>query len=706
MPEPLISRRTFVSGVAASLSPALLSGCGGGGQTDAVEAPTSGGSPTDPPAIRPRVTSLQATATGAGTFPYSATLLLLRGEVPAGAALVSDDDPDMTHTVFTTWEDGSAALAIVSGRITVTQSEVKTLKVQLERSPTGSRTALTVTDIAKSVSTLSVDFGSGRVAVLSDFTTPDRTWWANSQCICARYRARQTAGGPLEAIVDLHVYATGATFAEVVVENGLVDLVKPVAPLSAVYTSASIRVNGTNLIENVSSTDAIEGEHAAFRAWYASGWIGGNPGLRVTQIHTDLQRHPLFFKMVRESSADLSIYESDQYVPWSTGRHRPKDMGSTGDHPSIGPLPLWEARFLQTGDARAAKAVEASCLSTLTYNINYRNSATGFVPDFGQIGARDQQGSVPAWPRLRHPMSMGTWESAHHPAAGLMAFVVRPSPVFVEIAQKVAVWNGTWSGANNDFTWTSGTHGHWYQVRGRAWCLRSLVHATFLTPADMPWRTHGSNAIYNNAVLFNRWRTDPRAKLNTMWDYLPATGIKDGSIASGFQSSIWMYHFLLPELHKASSLGLLQGEQQSTLTTVTDWACLQPVRWINEQSNGGWRYVPYLTTMGRDAANIDSMDNWGDQMNWFYGNSPPSVTGGWYVFDGTPPTAYNNNNENTRSGAFYPSYLWASLVAAVERDLPGARDAWNTVQRDLTTLSTWLDGFASDPRWGSTPRNL
>lgn len=52
-----------------------------------------------------------------------------------------------------------------------------------------------------------------------------------------------------------------------------------------------------------------------------------------------------------------------------------------------------------------------------------------------------------------------------------------------------------------------------------------------------------------------------------------------------------------------------------------------------------------------------------------------------------------------------PSYLWAALVAMVERRVPGAATAWATVNTDLVNLSVWSDGFAADPRWGATPRS-
>ena len=75
----------------------------------------------------------------------------------------------------------------------------------------------------------------------------------------------------------------------------------------------------------------------ATRLTYASMWVGGDPGLRVTQAHADLQLHPLLFKCDR-AGGDMSKYASDAYRPWGTGRQRATGMGAGGDHASIGVL--------------------------------------------------------------------------------------------------------------------------------------------------------------------------------------------------------------------------------------------------------------------------------------------------------------------------------------------------------------------------------
>ena len=94
-------------------------------------------------------------------------------------------------------------------------------------------------------------------------------------------------------------------------------------------------------------------------------------------------------------------------------------------------------------------------------------------------------------------------------------------------------------------------------------------------------------------------------------------------------------------------------------------------------------------------------------MAWWFGDTPPaSVAGGWLSTGNDATKTYAAFLANNSAGAYYPSYFWSALVAAVERNVTGARTAWTTVQTNLTNLASWRVGFASDPRWGSTPRNV
>jgi hypothetical protein len=626
----------------------------------------------------------------------------LQGQVPAGQSLFSSDDARLRGAVVSRWPDGSASMVVVSGIADVAPGTRRVLALQARAA--GSEPALGADRIGTIVNAVVVDAGALGRAEQRNFGSPERIWWATPEVICARYRAPMAAAGALEAVIDVHAFADGRAFVEVVVENARLQWTAIATPPPQAYATAELLINGTR-VATVSGTGAPEGVHAAFRAWYGAGWVGGDPGHQATQSVAELQQHPLLFRPVRStpSAATLNAFGADTYEPWKAGRHRASNMGGAGDHPSIGALTVWDAVSLQSGDVRAWRSTEAHALAILGFAVNYRHGGTGRVPTFSEIGTRSWQNGNGAWPMRAYNGAMG-WEVAHHPATGLMAFAGRPSPVFIELAQKVAVTNGTWGAADTP-NWSAGLHGYWYQVRGRAWCLRSLAHATFLTPDGDPWKDAARDALARNLSYLDGWRTDARFVLAGMCDSSPQNPF-DHDSAAGFQASMFQFHFMAPELHKLASAKLLSGSAQAAAETLADWCALHQVRWVTEQPDGGWRFIPYRTTVGEGTAAIVSRSTWGAERSRAgnHGGSPASVAGPWMSHSGTP-TAYAQYG-NAGGIVSYPGQYWAALVAARERNVAGADQAWQTVQSQLTGLAAWLDGFADDPRWGPTPRNL
>jgi hypothetical protein len=277
-----------------------------------------------------------------------------------------------------------------------------------------------------------------------------------------------------------------------------------------------------------------------------------------------------------------------------------------------------------------------------------------------------------------------------------MAFMCRPSPVFIEIAQKIAVWNGTWSSYNGAF-------GSFYQTRGKAWCVRSLAHAIFLTPDGDAWKQAGRSALFRNAQLLKTFQDDPKSVLGFVWDFAPANVSNGyGALGIGFNQPLWQHHYLVTELHKVASAQLLTGAEQTALAAIADWVAAQPIRYVNEANGGEWRVHYYATPAGRSNTMIDSLPTWAQQFAWRFSGDPPPVSGPW--MNGNLG-GYLSANVDGGAGAYYPSYFWAAFAAAVERGLPGADAAWTKVMTNVTNLSTWSAGFGSDPRWGAYPRN-
>jgi hypothetical protein len=641
---------------------------------------------------------------GVTSVPYSAAVMPLQGQCPSGSRLYSDNDATMRSVVLARWPDNSAAIVVCSGRVTLAAGASTTINVN--QAPDAGHTNLDTAAIAAQVTSISGDFGAAGSFTRTSFGSPLKTWWASPTEICAMYRDTLSSGLVVMSIVKAW---SDRAQVECLPENSAVNTAVSgavAAPAAVSYTGATITINGS-VVATVNASGAPEGTHAPFRGWYASAWVGaGDAQVRATQAHEDLQDHPLLWKCDQPLTDDLTSNGNDAYTPWSTGRHRATGMGGAGDHPSIGPLPEWEAQALQSGDHRAWNSVEANALVLLGYAINYRDTTTGLVPTFTQIGARGWQNGLGQWPMQAYNGAMG-WEVAHHPAAGLMAFLSRPSPIFIELAQKVAVVNGTYGAASTP-NWTSGLHGYYYQVRGRTWCLRSQAHAAFLTPTGDAWRASAVAMLAANVAYNDQWRADAKFALTGFCDQSPSDPFDHDAGVAGFQASQWQHQWAACELHRLSRAGLLTGANLTAVDTLADWALSQAVRFVNEQADtGSWRYNPYRLTVGDNAASINSLSTWGAERARAgnHNGVPPAVAGPFFNHSGAP-TSFTTGYVAETSGLSYSTYLWAAVATAAERGIPGAEQAWEIVNTYVVGLDAWRGYFGLDPRWGVAPRIL
>jgi hypothetical protein len=321
-------------------------------------------------------------ATQSGTFPYLASAYPLEGAVPNGQTIESPDEPNLSASIVSRWPDGSASVVVLAGETTLSAGEDRLIPL---RATARSATPLTPVRVGQLLTSIRVDAGGTGSATLALFSTPERVWWSNAQVICCRYRLAIGSAG-LEAVIDVHAFASSRALVEVVIENGKMNSAGPIRPTSKSYANAIVVVNGLT-VATVSSPASIG--HQPFRAWYCSTWIGGDPGVEVTHDTAMMQQHPLLFRVDQPSNQDLqATYGEDAYQPWATGRHRATYMGAGGDADSIGSLTKWDTQYLQSGNRYARRAVIANALAVLSFNVSYRDSTTGLVPTPTQVAGK------------------------------------------------------------------------------------------------------------------------------------------------------------------------------------------------------------------------------------------------------------------------------------------------------------------------------
>jgi len=663
--------------------------------------------------------TLEPTVTA--TVPYLATIFPLEGIVPSGQIVLSPDDTNLRSNVIAAWPDNSARVVVIAGNTNVTSGVPKVINLQ---SGAASGTDLTPDRVVALVSTVKINFGAGEQTLTLTNSNHERIWWQNPEYICCRYRLA-AAVGVLEAVIDVHAFKTGANdraFVEVVTENCKVDasLSSVSNPANGTYTNATIKINDTTIL-TISSSSGSNGTHGAGRAFYCSASIIDGVvtvpstaeekaqlfGVEVVHDTASLQAHPMFTKIWKATDQNLqTLYQNDAYEPWAVERLNVPNMGQGGDvFNALGSFTQWDTRYIQSGSKYARRASIATALAALTCNINWRDQTTGLVPTFTQVGNKEFQHST--WP---NGGGEPAWEESHSPAVGLMGFLCRPSPCFIEIAQKAALWQHQWRNFQN----THPVIGNGYEVRAKCWTMRAWNHACFITPDTMAWKASALGRINDGIVYLDLYRTDSKQTLGFVWPLNPENpDDSDGYEGlAGFRVAMWQHHYLLVELHKIAACKTLSGAEHTLAVQLADWAALQPIRHINESVSGEWRCTSRYLTVVDASKDLTTMEaTWNERWANLYGGSPPAATGQWLGMhhDFTPQLWSNAADETDTTGEYYDTYFWAAFCIAVERAVSGADAAWTKVLAGITNLdsggSPWSAKLAAEPRWGWYPRN-
>jgi hypothetical protein len=660
--------------------------------------------------------------TNTATLPYHASVFPTEGAVPSGQVLVSPDDANLRSSVLSAWPDGSAQVMVVAGETAVTNAVTKTIRLR-PGAPSGA--ALTASRIDAIVSDIVVNFGGGD-QTLSSFTSPERVWWANAATICARYRLSCNLG-VMEAVIDIHAFRAGVSdraFVEVVIENSRINPASPVTPATQTYTGATVKVNGAT-IATVSSPTAGQsyqsaygsgtytGGHEAFRAWYCATWVGLDPGITVTHDPASLRKHPVFFEQVEANTLNLATeYSSatfDVYAPWRPCRVRVPGMGAGAWYEEISPYTRAQAHYFQTGDRAAAQAVVNHALGALCCSINYRSTATNLVCSVADLAGKS--GSANTWPVTS--ATFAGWastepqfESAHQPAHGLVAFLCRPSPAFIEVAQKIMAWNVP----HLDSGTGDGTH-PFNQPRGRAWLMRNYAHAIFLTPDDMTtWKTSARTALNGERQLVDGFLNVAWNHFGIVWDWTAPTADNDQSGSrAGYQHSFFQQNFMGTAFDMVSRAKVLRNADLAAFELMTDRILGFNVRWITDAISYEWLCLPYQPTVGIESGgaitaspvNLAALTR--QEMSGTY----PAAPGVWRKLE---PNELNYGTAGSALGADaggtdYCAQYMAALAAACERGIAGAEVAWDTMVAGVSNFATWRQGFRTQPQVNRWPRN-
>jgi hypothetical protein len=698
-------------------------------------------------ATLPSIT-LHPAAAGAD-LPYLATLYPLEGTVAASERVVSPDDARLVGSTIATWPDGSARIVVLAGTMTV---GTRPLPIRLGKTTAPHGPALTARAISALVSNITVNLPGAGSGSLTGFASPAKVWWANERVICARYYIPLAAG--MVAAVDIHAFASRA-LVEITVENGVLDPAAPVTPATKAFSRGTVSINGAAIASDLASPvagatplggDGLNGGHTtwehtgmtAMRAFSVTHWIGGDPQIEVTHDKAFLAAHPVFWKSARDASESiLAGHGTAAYRVWHMGLLPAGDGGSSSNRPGIGVMNRFDVDYMRSGDKRARRSVLANARAHLHYPINYRNASNYNVLHAGSAASGGYSASLPINKGQRGfgAANDPAPELAHHASFNVIPFLCHPSPMFIEGAQKLAIYF---------VRYVNG----WYQsgqVRGRAWAMRTWAHALWLTPdADAWWKApmwanvfirslrHADNhrPASGNCPIANPldivWASDPGSLSPPM-----APKVSDFTPQyQGVGQSLWEHDYYSMVMWQIAQMKLASGADQALIEAHADWTLGNAARRVNECKNGEWRWKPHTTVCGTYAApatqsngaaypddaviegypRLDSLPTWGEQLNWFMsrdGSRPPASAGWWIQPKGlTWGTADAVAVQMTTSGGYHAMFMGA-LACAVDRHVPGSHAAWARIANPATGLPDiewYYDGAVNRPDFAMWPR--
>lgn len=346
-----------------------------------------------------------------------------QGDVPSGQYLHCDL---INFTIIPTcyWNDGSVKLATITGRVPLTANVARRVNIWRNSSAESVGIALTATDIATAAPTAAVQFGSfGTVSLSSLLASPVLTYYSTKEMVCCVYSAKCPGDVSLHAEFVVSLYASGTMEIEVAAYNGYLNGTESV---QKDYVP-TVTINGVIVWNNGGATY----HHSRAASWVRRGWVGNNPQVTPSHDKGYLVRTRLFGNYNIPSPTSV-ITAHAPYTTYSPGDNLlySDTMGGVGYQADIGLIPNWEAAYLTTAtNATMYNVVMAHADAIRSYAIAWYDTNTARpikITDFPRWSmAGFNQGGTPGANTIKQDNSTTlTWEKAHHPSVGYMAYIL------------------------------------------------------------------------------------------------------------------------------------------------------------------------------------------------------------------------------------------------------------------------------------------
>jgi hypothetical protein len=721
-------RRNFIFKSTVLAASGVLTACGGGGGAGAagvdpvspgVAADPASPAPNEPPqsaavvAIGPPLANATIRLSGTSVVraaPYCLGYAFRRGDVPAGKVVVPATG-SMQVVPKNVWPDGSLKFAVISGQADVTAAADTILSLVVAPAPASAPSQLSTAKLR--ATEIVAEVGCGTFGTVSwtgaDWDAPFQTWVQGPVMSSWIYRKPVGMDKHLVAWLEVRLWASGAVEVLPWIENGYLKVAAP-SNKSATFTftlGKTQRMSAAIDVKHHQRTALINGTALSY-------WLGTDPGVIARHNVAYLQSTELVptYQAVVDASAAAVTRLPATYLPLQAGSFNfDQDwMGSSGYQDPIGLLPQHDVLYLTT-DAKVAHAgVIRNGFSAGRYPLHYRDETTnrplrfsthptlniGNNQGFKDTGGSTTNSYTPAPTGGNGP----TWDVAHSPSLGYMAYLITGRWYFMEEVQFATTANYLGNG-DNQFLRTGSKGlvkpepGCW-QTRSCAWDWRARVQALCVTPdADIALRSEFIASVEANVEYFHSKYV---AQANNPFGWIrPGEGYGDGSLREG---APWQQDFVTAAFGYSVSLGLPISTVATTkLAAFFQWKARSAVMRLGPK--GAFWYVngaPYTATI--TPSRTPDYEN---------------GTGPWYesdtaVYNATYAVApaWMGATEGVLAAEIMPGAdaMWGNLIPAiayaVRHNVPGAQEAYNRMQ----SASNWpalRAAFNTRPVWSVMP---
>jgi hypothetical protein len=438
------------------------------------------------------------------------------GDVAAGETLVAIIDGKavpLQVDVKATHPDGSirhAVLSVEAPELGVGES----VDVMLAKGTPAAQPSIDVASILESGYDLEL-IVDGQVFGVADLLAQaladgSASAWLNGPLASeVRVEAPISADGNLHATFDIRVHADGSVRTDVALAY---DWAYSMGMDNITY-DVEIRDKGQTVVRY----DGLDHHHHA--TWHKVVWSGAEPDINVVRDVPYLAKSgaiPGYDSSIAISGAELDK-DLDRLADVDTGPMGnalvEMAMPNTGGRPDIGPTTTWGARYLLSQDPRALEVMLSNADAAGSIPWHFRDNETGeYVRvderpklwiDYRGVGGRYGEDQLPE----AFSSKAGTgWitDTAHQPALSYLPYLFTGSRYYLDelhaqTSYTIASFNPEYRGFERGIIDMD-------QLRTKAWSLRTIGDAAYITPDDHSLKEYFEQILDNNLQQFvNRY---------------------------------------------------------------------------------------------------------------------------------------------------------------------------------------------------------